>query len=579
MNRRGMQWIVAAVIALVGCGRIQTDRGSIAADSNKVANDLAAVSDSKAVEPNQSPAIRRRSPEALRQRIRDTVSRMQADAPAREQRQRLQRVAKAVLQYEEHNGALPADSEHLSWRVAVLPFLDEDRLARNVRWNEPWNSAHNESIAGRMPKAFGDDPLGLTRCFLMTEANTPVLLIEADENSEEVWTKPAESLDLINQVPRRIALRDGTVAEVDGDVPLTAWNKWLSAAPSSTSSTPSWLRRVPPPTVVQPVADIDTNGAASFRLALPRQTWCAISIQPQRLLRNPHMHAMYQGVMAEAASPTALESLLGRKPGTFRTDVEWMQQRGIDPARLESLTVIYPDTVWTGPVVKAEMAAVAFRASGPFDVEGLLQHEMELTPGYQFREQGASAGIIHFSSSHAWQFMNDQTLLWGGQELVASVSEAQPTESRLAAAWNAASDAPMSIVLDCRPVQPLIQQWLRLLPPALQEGLTSLRTASDLTLTVDPDSSTWTTMTVTFSDDGAAAQVQRALIPAIDEERARLAQRDQALAQSVRDQSWVMLINGLHCAADGSRLRITVARPENWEAWLQTLLTRVEQKS
>jgi hypothetical protein len=42
----------------------------------------------------------------------------------------------------------------LSWRVAILPFVEEGQLYREFRLNEPWDSAHNIKLLERMPKIY-----------------------------------------------------------------------------------------------------------------------------------------------------------------------------------------------------------------------------------------------------------------------------------------------------------------------------------------------------------------------------------------------------------------------------------------
>jgi hypothetical protein len=42
----------------------------------------------------------------------------------------------------------------LSWRVAILPFLEEQDLYRQFHLNESWNSPHNLPLARRMPPQF-----------------------------------------------------------------------------------------------------------------------------------------------------------------------------------------------------------------------------------------------------------------------------------------------------------------------------------------------------------------------------------------------------------------------------------------
>jgi hypothetical protein len=60
------------------------------------------------------------------------------------------------------NGMLPpaaiADPKNgkplLSWRVAILPYIEQDTLYKRFKLNEPWDSAHNKALLDLMPKTF-----------------------------------------------------------------------------------------------------------------------------------------------------------------------------------------------------------------------------------------------------------------------------------------------------------------------------------------------------------------------------------------------------------------------------------------
>jgi hypothetical protein len=55
------------------------------------------------------------------------------------------------------NGAIrhPQTSQPLlSWRVALLPFLEEGPLSQEIRMNERWDSEHNKKFWTRMPKVY-----------------------------------------------------------------------------------------------------------------------------------------------------------------------------------------------------------------------------------------------------------------------------------------------------------------------------------------------------------------------------------------------------------------------------------------
>jgi hypothetical protein len=42
----------------------------------------------------------------------------------------------------------------LSWRVAILPFIEQDALYRQFKLDEPWDSEHNKKLLEQMPKIY-----------------------------------------------------------------------------------------------------------------------------------------------------------------------------------------------------------------------------------------------------------------------------------------------------------------------------------------------------------------------------------------------------------------------------------------
>ena len=41
-----------------------------------------------------------------------------------------------------------------SWRVLLLPFMNEQKLYAEYRFDEPWDGTHNMALASRMPKCY-----------------------------------------------------------------------------------------------------------------------------------------------------------------------------------------------------------------------------------------------------------------------------------------------------------------------------------------------------------------------------------------------------------------------------------------
>jgi prepilin-type processing-associated H-X9-DG protein len=42
----------------------------------------------------------------------------------------------------------------LSWRVAILPYIEQNNLYKQFKLNEPWDSEHNKKLIGSMPSTY-----------------------------------------------------------------------------------------------------------------------------------------------------------------------------------------------------------------------------------------------------------------------------------------------------------------------------------------------------------------------------------------------------------------------------------------
>jgi len=74
----------------------------------------------------------------------------------------LKQIALALHNYEHANGTLPpagltppGDGKPLlSWRVALLPYLEQDALHKEFKFDEPWDGPHNRKLVARMPAIY-----------------------------------------------------------------------------------------------------------------------------------------------------------------------------------------------------------------------------------------------------------------------------------------------------------------------------------------------------------------------------------------------------------------------------------------
>jgi hypothetical protein len=48
----------------------------------------------------------------------------------------------------------------LSWRVAILPYLEQNELYKEFKLDEPWDSKHNKKLLAKMPTVFAPTVVG-----------------------------------------------------------------------------------------------------------------------------------------------------------------------------------------------------------------------------------------------------------------------------------------------------------------------------------------------------------------------------------------------------------------------------------
>jgi hypothetical protein len=140
-----------------------------------------------------------------------------------------------------------------SWRVLILPYLDQQRLYDEFKLDEPWDSTHNRTLLPSMPKIFappganaqtippyhtvchvfvGDNTVfGNPRfsapkdfaewqstTFLIVEAGTPVPWTKPQEIAYSIG-KPLPELSGVFPNGFRASFMDGHVEFITNDVP------------------------------------------------------------------------------------------------------------------------------------------------------------------------------------------------------------------------------------------------------------------------------------------------------------------------------------------------------------------------
>jgi prepilin-type processing-associated H-X9-DG protein len=88
------------------------------------------------------------------QKVREAAARTQSA-------NNLKQLALAMHNYHDQNGAFPPAAIYdkdgkalLSWRVLLLPYVEQDQLYKQFHLDEPWDSEHNKKLLDKMPKIF-----------------------------------------------------------------------------------------------------------------------------------------------------------------------------------------------------------------------------------------------------------------------------------------------------------------------------------------------------------------------------------------------------------------------------------------
>ncbi|MEX0936571.1 MAG: DUF1559 domain-containing protein [Pirellulales bacterium] len=148
-------------------------------------------------------------------RARQTVVRMEATG-------KLKQVGLTIMHYERREGRLPWENydaqgnQLLSWRVHLLPTLNQQELYDRFKFDEPWDSPHNQKLLAQMPEVYkcpsmSDHPndktvylmpIGLGTLFGSSSGESidelaqrdpdRILLLEVHPDRAVPWTKPID---------------------------------------------------------------------------------------------------------------------------------------------------------------------------------------------------------------------------------------------------------------------------------------------------------------------------------------------------------------------------------------------------
>jgi hypothetical protein len=156
--------------------------------------------------------------------LEPTLRKLRAAAERSRSTHNLKQIVIALHNYHDAHGRFPAAANYdkdgkplLSWRVHLLPYLEQDELYKQFHLDEPWDSEHNKKLIARMPRLFASStnpklaeegkttylaPIGPDTMFMgrtgfriadVTDgtANT-IFLVDAADDRAVVWTRPED---------------------------------------------------------------------------------------------------------------------------------------------------------------------------------------------------------------------------------------------------------------------------------------------------------------------------------------------------------------------------------------------------
>jgi RNA polymerase sigma factor (sigma-70 family) len=160
------------------------------------------------------------SARAAEEDARQEVNKVKEAAARVRSANNLKQLALAMHNYLDVNKTFPPPAIYsedgkalLSWRVALLPYVEESQLYKQFKLDQPWDSQHNKRLLARMPKLFAPvagkaieghtyyqvftgkgtvfpGPKGIGIADITDGTSKTVMIVEA--GATVPWTKPAD---------------------------------------------------------------------------------------------------------------------------------------------------------------------------------------------------------------------------------------------------------------------------------------------------------------------------------------------------------------------------------------------------
>ncbi len=215
--------------------------------------------------------------ERVAQLLKPALIDAKAAAKEAQQRNALHQLGVAFHNFHDANAKLPGAGRNrqegpigLSWRVHLLPYLQQADLYRQFKLDEPWDSEHNKKLIQKMPAIFkspGVEDTGKTTIHVFTGPGAPftsdktpefreftdgtsvtILAVLAGPETAEIWTRPGgldfdpedpiKSLGTISGNKVFVVFADAAARELDKEIDATTLRRWIQIADGEPAQIP-----------------------------------------------------------------------------------------------------------------------------------------------------------------------------------------------------------------------------------------------------------------------------------------------------------------------------------------------------
>ncbi len=408
----------------------------------------------------------------------------------------------------------------LSWRVALLPYMEEAALYQQFHLDEPWDSPHNLTLVTRMPKCFGENAEGKTRVHVLTGNGAPfkqdellkmsevtdgssntILAFVGGPDTAEIWTKPVgrqfdpkDPLKSLGNVSSKfwITLMDGSVRRLSKSMPADTFAKLVQHSDGQVLGDFGEESGSQPG---QPTAGLKINAPvtplapATPKLALnsiPDDAFVAVAVHPRRIVNHPVVKALYE--QFSKVSGASIKDELPRDAQRSLENVEMLRvEFGVALENLDQVILVLdkslPDAMMANPFAPPPFGVIA-KNSAPLDVDGILarltrdpegmalvEHEgvaIVLSPRMEDRRPQGPPGTGPAAVERmSVAFLSDSTVLFGAESVVRKMISARASttaKSGLTQQLDAMGNPLVVVAVNGAPVEKSVKAILKNAP-------------------------------------------------------------------------------------------------------------------